>query len=719
MSPRARRTKVAVLGGGAGGLTAAFELTDTAELRARYDVTVYQLGWRLGGKGASGRNAAHGQRIEEHGLHLWFGFYENAFALMQRCYGELDRSGDAPLATWDQAFTPCGDVVLYEQWGDRWVPRRFAIPDSLGTPGQPLEFHTAEPSVPALVISALRRMREHWEGLSERLLAEPASAHSPVGPPSGGTLPLWAWPLVPRVDRDRSALRRWGRAHLLELAELAAGGLLRSVPAFPLDSVIPRLLDAFRDWLWEAVVEDRVDDDEIRFAFMAYDFVAGIISGLYRDRLLERGFGVINDEEFSAWLERHGVTRLTLEHAPFVRGFYSLIFGFETGDTERPNVAAGKAIQAYIRMAFCYKGAFLWKMRAGMGDAVFAPLYEVLRRRGVTFRFFHPVTHLRLSRDRQTVSSIVVQPQVELAGGGAEYDPLVRVKGLPCWPSEPRWEQIEHGEALRDRGADLEREIDVCGLPPVTLRRGRDFDVAVLAIPVGALEPICQELAADPTNPRFGRMLADSHTVMTQAFQLWMDRPVEELGWSQGPQTATSSYVEPLDTYCDMSHLVGVEDWPAAEVGSIAYFCGVLPDTADPTDTEACTAAARTNALEYLNRFAAGIWPSAVDADGAFEWKLLVDGEDRPGEERFTAQYCRANTSGSERYVTTPAGSVASRLRADESGYRNLVLAGDWTRNGIDGGCVEAAVNSGKQASRAVCGQPEHIPGEDGILERD
>ena len=50
--------KVAILGGGVGGMTAAFELTATPELRERYDVTVYQLGWRLGGKGASGRNAA-------------------------------------------------------------------------------------------------------------------------------------------------------------------------------------------------------------------------------------------------------------------------------------------------------------------------------------------------------------------------------------------------------------------------------------------------------------------------------------------------------------------------------------------------------------------------------------------------------------------------------------------------------------------------------------
>ena len=77
-------------------IVAAYELTSTPELRERYDVTVYQLGWRLGGKGASGRNAEHGQRIEEHGLHIWFGFYENAFRVMRDAYEELGRQpGDA------------------------------------------------------------------------------------------------------------------------------------------------------------------------------------------------------------------------------------------------------------------------------------------------------------------------------------------------------------------------------------------------------------------------------------------------------------------------------------------------------------------------------------------------------------------------------------------------------------------------------------------------
>ena len=60
--------------------------------RDRYDVTVYQPGWRLGGKGASGRGPA--DRVEEHGLHVWMGFYENAFALMRRApFGGSSASG--------------------------------------------------------------------------------------------------------------------------------------------------------------------------------------------------------------------------------------------------------------------------------------------------------------------------------------------------------------------------------------------------------------------------------------------------------------------------------------------------------------------------------------------------------------------------------------------------------------------------------------------------
>jgi uncharacterized protein with NAD-binding domain and iron-sulfur cluster len=64
-------------------------------------------------------------------------------------------------------------------------------------------------------------------------------------------------------------------------------------------------------------------------------------------------------------------------------------------------------------------------------------------------------------------------------------------------------------------------------------------------------------------------------------------------------------------------------------------------------------------------------------------------------------------------------GSVGYRLAADESGFDNLVLAGDWTRNGTDGGSVEAAVTAGMQAARAISGHPRTIQHEAGWLVDD
>jgi uncharacterized protein with NAD-binding domain and iron-sulfur cluster len=49
----------------------------------------------------------------------------------------------------------------------------------------------------------------------------------------------------------------------------------------------------------------------------------------------------------------------------------------------------------------------------------------------------------------------------------------------------------------------------------------------------------------------------------------------------------------------------------------------------------------------------------------------------------------------------------------------NVWLAGDWTDNGIDGGSVEAAVASGRLASRAICGFPKEVPGTSGWLAGD
>lgn len=98
-----------------------------------------------------------------------------------------------------------------------------------------------------------------------------------------------------------------------------------------------------------------------------------------------------------------------------------------------------------------------------------------------------------------------------------------------------------------------------------------------------------------------------------------------------------------------------------------------------------------------------------------FDWSVLIDLNDGTGPARFDGQYWRGNVDPSERYVLSVVGSSQHRLRADQSGFANLFLAGDWLKTGLDAGCVEAATMGGMQAARAIGGYPAVIRGEGGF----
>lgn len=698
------RRRVAILGGGAGSLAAAFELTATPELRARYEVTVHQLGWRLGGKGASGRRAVGGaERIEEHGLHVWFGFYENAFDLMRRVYDELDRPEGAPLRTWRDAFHPTDEVVLLDDTTGAWRPMRFHFPRNGEEPGLPGE----APTLHGLMRDALHTLR----------LVEPPEDASPA---------LRVFDRA--VDGLLAALESFlgGDDDELDLGDVFEGLLHLGEPFLHLggddgrEPVVCRMLRHLRDLAWRATKGDRYA--------MTFDLMSTVFRGILRDDLDTEGFARANGEELTAWLARHGARPETLAQSPILRAFYQLCFAYADGDRDRPSLAAGKALQAMLRMCLAYRGSIMWKMQAGMGDAIFAPLYEALRERGVRFAFFSEVTRLGLSEDGRLVDEVDVRQQARVRGG--DYAPLVDDPGgLPSWPAEPRWDQLDDGDALRAADVDFEAGGAIGAAPRAatrTLRLGEDFDDVVLGISIGSLPPICGELAA--RHERFATMLERVPTVATQALQVWMTRGPQELGVDPIGMIS-GAYVPPLDTLCDMSHLLPREGWPARTgVASIGYLCGTMAEVEGETQEEA-DARAFAAGLDHLRRSALVLWPGAATTalragvGGAaverFDWSLLYDPGDGEGEDRLRAQCWRANIRGSERYVLTPPGSVEHRLRPDESGCANLVLAGDWTRNGICGGSVEAAVTSGKLAARALCGSPAVVAGIDGWLEAD
>ena len=174
--------KVVILGGGVAGVAAAFWLS-APELNNRFKVTLYTQGWRLGGKCASGRNKDRHDSIEEHGLHLLMGCYENAFTTIRACYAEWQRPTTHPFKTWQDAFLPQRQITLMEQDGPGAPPSWAAwdFPNFPSYPGEPGEEPGAQPASDAALLAAamdvlVLRMAELMDHI--QLPAEAASSYA-------------------------------------------------------------------------------------------------------------------------------------------------------------------------------------------------------------------------------------------------------------------------------------------------------------------------------------------------------------------------------------------------------------------------------------------------------------------------------------------------------------------------------------------------------------
>ncbi len=684
-----------------GALTTAFELTK-GNWTERYDrVTVYQRGWRLGGKGASSRGK-HG-RIEEHGLHVLLGYYDHTFDVMRRCYEELDRSNSdphCPIRSLDDAVSPSQLAGVVDHHDGHWSPWVASFGTTPGRPGVvPPEPELPTPwAVADLVTRSLRLLLDFFSSLPN-----PACD-------AGGSVRLSTSPVPPRptasaANEAMAAVLQGAGLIGLTLPLSWAQRLVEVAQKGPfgrqLEQALPAVIEPIRIGLRQSVLARA----ESRRTYALIELVTANLAGIVSDGLLTRpeGYAAIDHLDYREWLAVHGIDPEALE-SPILRGMYDLVFGYEAADPARPRFSAGLGLQLATKMLMGYRGALFWKMQAGMGEVIFAPLFQLLRDRGVEFRFFHRVDGLHLSEDGRSIAGIEFGIQSELADGVSDYDPLVRVKGLPCWPNAPLDEQ------LRTSGAGADVDLESFWSPRqdtarLTLEVGRDFDVVVFGISLGMVRHICPELIE--RSQAWRSMVDRLGTVATQSLQLWLNEDEAALGWT-GPKGATiSGFVKPFDTWASMSHLLPMEDWPAANTpGGIAYFRSALtpPDPSVGTgDAARESETVRRNARQFLDRDVGTLWPAAVDADG-FRWSFLHGGESSAatGASRLDDQYWRANVDPSDLYVQSLPGTDKYRLKPGSTGFDNLVVTGDWTDSGLNAGCVEAATRSGQLAAQAV-----------------
>ena len=647
MSHEARLEKIVIIGGGMSGLVTAWELTSLPDWKSRYAITVLQQGWRLGGKGASGRGVD--DRIEEHGLHVLFGFYENAFRILRRAYEEVRRNPDEPASFFDM-LEPQLELSAMEQIDGEW--HRWDVP-SPERPG-----HPGDGPMPITVGGVVGRVMEIVRNLLPDLLSAPDS------------------------------FLRF-RDHLTDITDLIATiHAANASGGNDVDRLIT-VLEAVHRWLRDHLTPSTV----ARRARIMVDILLALSLGALRDRLFfpTPDWFRVDDEDFRDWLRRHGASDETLASAP-VKAFYDQVF-------TPPKLAAGT--MAHIMLtAILYRGAAFYKMRAGMGDTIFAPLYRVLSERGVEFRFFHRVESIEPSADGARIERLTIDRQAPIAQ--EPYRPLRTIHGLETWPSEPDWSQL----AMTAR-PNFEDWWDPWRGEALTWTVGKDFDRVVLAASVGVFPHLCEKLIADTSKPEFARMVDAVKTTQTQGFQLWLRRPVYDLGWL-GRRPTVIPFAEPFDTWAEMGEVLRSESHAPGTVLGLTYHCssleddatGPLPPRTDHEYSRRQHARVRANAQTWIEQNATALWPRAKTLGGGFDWSVLSAprGKSHPLDEQFWI----ATNNPSDRYVWPVPGSSAQRLPAHRSGWSNLVLAGDWTLTAISAGCLEAATMGGIAAARAI-----------------
>ena len=723
--------RVAIVGGGCAGLAAAWHLSR----QPGYEVHVYEKHSRLGGKGASGRD--ENGRIQEHGLHVWLGFYENAFRMMRECYEEVARRKWSPRASelkdrlahgaFEDAFFPEPHIGVAGRNSARdWVVWSGHLPPANGLPGDDLvpesnPFTLASyllrcvALLKTLMLSVIGPPQDDAPGKprpGERSSIDEAIDHNLAHDPIRSPELLIEW--IARGVRGGTLTVAGAALQVATMAETMLRDLKHSTRM--LGSAL-NLMQALAAQARKQLQDIVAIDEGIRWKTEIIEIVMAIAVGLYRDRVLfqRRGLDAINNMDYREWLRKHGAPESAV-NSPFITGIYDLVFAYEGGDRRRPRLAAGVALRGALRMFFTYRGAMFWRMRSGMGDAVFAPLYKVMLLPDrqtkehvpllpVGFHFLHGLREVQLEASPQG-KLFITELRFRTRGDPDELDALGAgaLDHFGCWP-------------YNDRLFGKNAQADWTGSR--VLKIHEQFDVVVFAMGFDDLKTVKVEVAKAPAKGRPPRFLSDlvSHgdieTVATQAAQVWLDTELEKLGWHRG-SGLISALGQGFDTWADMTHTLATERaWlragnrkgvDADRARSVAYFCGVV------SDKEARRVDKVSEDLhELLRDGMRHLWP---DAYGPRKGQPARTANDRV----VGTSHRVANTEGSDRYTLSLPGSIESRMSPLECPVANMTIAGDWTACGLDVGCVEAAVMSGMLAAHAITGKE---PALDSIIGYD
>ncbi len=725
-----QKKKIAILGGGMASLSAAHELTDYEGWQDKYEITLYQTGWRLGGKTSTGRSKY--DRIEEHGIHILQGWYDTTFRLLRSVYEERKKENLAPGSPLQDLFKDglvANNTTLLTEFIPqigKWINWPLILPETTEQPG------TGEP------LDMWSLIKKGMAVMLEMLLGSPYEK---------GVNPVAAWILdhffpeykngveekqqektgclyffmKPFLKKDSAANHFIDKeiAHIMEAARLLHEPT--SSNKHKHHSLILTLIEKYIKHIEQKglpFAEDQKEHRHIALAIcFAYYNIKGILEDVYNPDTKTFDFNKINKYDYREWLGKQGAPQWLVDSV-IVRFFYTGTFANLVNETGGA-VAAGTALQFFAKSSG-YKGSFVYQMVYGTGDVLVMPMYEVLKNRGVTFKFFHTINQVHHSVTG-AIETISFSEQVQLAV--TTYDPVKKIDNdkLSVWPAEPLYDQINPNDVERLKAGKISLEdpwAEWADFKQGQLIKGTDFDEVILGIPLGTLKTICRGIIEK--EERWKLMADNVITTPTQSAQLWFKPSLKELGfdiakWGLPTEFAAPNvvvYQNPMYSWLDSSLVLPNEDWPVDQRPKfLAYFTGPyvlrrpLPSFSDHAYQARENERLKDAFEQWLQDNAAWFWPNGATYlyPQGLNFQLLADTENAAdGYSRFSNQFFRANVRPTDHYTLSVPNSDLYRLKADASGFVNMFLCGDWIDFGGNVGYIDGTIQSGQQAAQAL-----------------
>lgn len=720
-----RKEKVVILGGGPSALAAAYYLGRQTD---RYEVELYTLGWRLGGKCAAGRNPQADDRIEEHGLHAFVGFYENGFRTMREVWRDAGlqlevgcepydyEAGEGPVAG---GFLGCDDVGVFQKYEGAW--RYFATPQVFNgkIPGQiPEGGEDPSPNLGHVVAGALRRVAHDTEVILRHGKVEEDRFEAEKSPAPWRRIVSEVRDFVDIEARELYGALEALVAYVEDLAvaaiahEIESGSLLFRGIAALLELIRGALRRVLGDWM--------KDEPEVYFVWQGLDILLTTLIGVIAAKTVH--FDDLDGQDMRQWLLANGMDPRNRNAAALTQVYETL---FAHGHSAHPDeLAAGVGLRWFVLVSFLYHGYPAYFFKYSCPQTMVTPYYLALQRFGVKVHFFHEVLDLDIegAGDDRRLAGVKMRVQATTKDGRL-YDPFLRVPGnppsLPSWPTTPKFDTLVQGEELEERGVDLESPWSGWkGVDEKILEPGRDFDHCILGIPVSVFPAIAKQLT-NTTSPSHAEQWTDMvegmRVIRTVSAQLWFREPMKHL--TSNPYGMLTSYALPEPSMGDFTHLLKWEPWAEQARGpkSVTYHTGSLvPITAAEGYPEVGPSYPAEENGRWAKMF--GDWLAEHYAgmyDGVASYAellaTLATQTDARGAARLDEQYFNISVHPSDHYVLSQPGAIG--LRPGQSGayVQGLFLCGDWTRTDLNCGCVEASTQSGMLVSRVLSNEPRYI----------